>query len=823
MPRIRRILATAAGVIALAIAAIAAAALWLVHASLPRDSGRFQVSGLQQAITIDDDSLGVPTIAAPDLASALFGLGFVHARDRFFQMDLLRRLPAGELAALLGRAALGSDRKIRVHRFRDVARHAYAAATPAERERCDAYTRGVQAGLASLHARPFEYFLLREYPAPWLPEDSYLVILSMFLQLQDANGETESAVTLLYEALPESLAAFADLRGTAWDAPLDGSAMPAAPIPSAAVLDLRHAGLDAPAGGGATSAPGDDGALDWALVARADRDLGSNNFAVAGSRMADGQPWLAGDMHLSIAVPNTWYRAALVVPACTVTGVTLPGAPAVIAGSNGGVVWAFTNSETDASDLVVLEPDSSSSRVGTYRTPQGPRAFEVFHEPIAVHGGRTDTLRVEQTIWGPVVGADARGRRRALRWTAHEPAALNLLLGDMTGARSVEDVLRMAPRWGIPAQNVLAADRAGHIGWAIAGRLPKRFGFDGRRAGSWAAGDRGWDGWLDAADSPRVVDPADGVLCTANQRCVGGEALVRIGDGGYGLGARAVQIRTELLQLHGATAADLLRVQLDDRAVFLTRWHDLMLSTLDAEAGGADSRRVALRRTVENWGGHAGIESVGYRAVRMFRAFLLDDVFRGLTAACTQADAEFNVSAFPQREEPVWRLLMAQPPHLLDPRYPNWRACVLAAVDSTLGRMAPGVAAGAPETAVAAALASRTWGVRNTTSIRHPLSAAVPVLAHWLDMPRHALPGDSNMPRVQWPSGGASQRMVISPGQEVRSLFHMPCGQSGHPSSPHYRDAHAGWEQGLPAPFLPGAAQHQLRLIPEPNLRRSNG
>ena len=822
MRRTRRILTTAAGVIALAAVVSAAAALWLVQASLPRESGEIRVPGLQQTVTIDSDSLGVPTIAAPDLTSAVFGLGFVHARDRFFQMDLLRRLPAGELAALLGRAALGSDREIRVHRFRDVARRAYAAATPAERQRCDAYARGVQAGLASLRARPFEYFLLREPPVPWRPEDSYLVILSMFLQLQDANGETEAAVTLLHEVLPESLAAFVDARGTVWDAPLDGTTMPAAPIPSAAVVDLRHAGAGAPAGA-AKRAVGGGEALDWALAARADRDLGSNNFAVAGTRMADGRPWLAGDMHLAIGVPNTWYRAALVIPGCTVSGVTLPGAPAVIAGSNGDVVWAFTNSETDASDLVVLEPDSSSSGVTRYRTPQGPRPFEVFQEAIAVQGGHTDTLRVEQTIWGPVVGADARGRRRALRWTAHEPAALNLLLGDMTGARSVDDVLRMAPQWGIPAQNVLAADRTGHIGWTIAGWLPKRFGFDGRRAGSWAAGDRGWDGWLVAADVPRVVDPADGFLCTANQRCVGGEALARVGDAGYALGARAVQIGAALLELHGATAADLLRVQLDDRAVFLTPWHDLLLATLDAAATGADPRRVPLRRAVENWGGHAGIESVGYRAVRTFRTFLLDDVFRGLTAACTRVDPKFNVSAFPQREAPVWELLTSQPAHLLDRRYSDWRACVLAAADSTLGRMAPGVAVGAPEALVAAALASRTWGARNTTRIRHPLSAAVPGLADWLDMPRHALPGDSNMPRVQWPSGGASQRMVISPGHEARSLFHMPCGQSGHPSSPHYRDGHAAWERGLPAPFLPGPVEHHLQLIPEPDSRRSTG
>lgn len=810
--RSTRILATVAGSVALAAVAAALAVGLLVRGSLPRETGEIAVAGLENPVDIDSDSLGIPTIMSDNLPDAMFGLGFVHGRDRFFQMDLLRRLPAGELAALLGRAVLGPDREVRVHRFRDVARRAYAAGTAAERARCDAYARGVRAGLASLRARPFEYFLLRARPEPWQPEDSYLVILAMFLQLQDANGETESAITLLHEVLPESLAAFADLRGTVWDAPLDGSVIAPVPMPSAAVADLRQA-----------SAPAQP--RDFDGTARAGRDVGSNNFAVAGTRMADGRAWLAGDMHLAIGVPNLWYRATLVVPRgapgpgaerCTITGVTLPGAPAVIAGSNGDVAWAFTNSETDASDLVVLEAGAITDGADTYRTPQGSRRFEVFEELLRVHGGATDTLRVEQTVWGPVTGLDARGRRRALRWTAHDPSALNLLLGDMTGVHSVEDVLGAAPRWGVPAQNVVAVDRDGHIGWTIAGLLPKRFGFDGRRAASWAAGDRGWDGWLAPGEYPRAFDPPGGVLWTANQRCVSGDALARVGDGAYALGARAVQIRDAISQLHAAVPADLLQVQLDDRALFLTRWQDLLLSALDAETVGANPRRQALRRAVDHWGGRASVESAGYRAVRTFRGFLLDDVFRALTAACTRVDPKFNIAAFTQREETVWRLLTEQPPHLLDARYKDWQACVLAAVDSTLGRMLPGVPADAPESTVAAALAARTWGARNTSQIRHPLSAAAPVLGNWLDMPHHALPGDSNMPRVQWPGGGASQRMVLSPGQESRSLFHMPCGQSGHPSSPHYRDGHAAWERGEAAPLLPGASRHRLRLIPAP-------
>jgi penicillin amidase len=298
---------------------------------------------------------------------------------------------------------------------------------------------------------------------------------------------------------------------------------------------------------------------------------------------------------------------------------------------------------------------------------------------------------------------------------------------------------------------------------------------------------------------PRIVDPPSGRIWSANQRMVGGAALEQLGDGGYALGARAQQIRDALLATERATPADMLRLQLDDRALFLARWRTLLLETLDRTP--ADPRRAALRGLVENWGGHASIESAGYRIVRTFRAVLLDDVFGRLASACFAADHRFSPALFPQREAPVWRLLTARPTATLDPRYPSWDACILAAIDTTLARFAPD-----PQ------LASRTWGERNTTRIRHPISRGVPQLARWLDMPQRPLPGDSNLPRVQTPSGGASQRMVVSPGLEEDGIFHMPGGQSGHPLSKHYRDGHAAWEEGRPTPFLPGPPVHRLIL-----------
>ncbi|HBL30010.1 MAG TPA: hypothetical protein DD490_24490 [Acidobacteria bacterium] len=535
---------------------------------------------------------------------------------------------------------------------------------------------------------------------------------------------------------------------------------------------------------------------------------GSNNWAVAGAHTADGRALLANDMHLGLGVPNTWYRAALVRPdgaggTTRITGVSLPGAPVIVVGSNGHVAWGFTNSYGDWSDLILLEIDPRDSEA--YRTPDGWRRFERTEEVIEVKGGEPVRLPVRTTIWGPVLDQDHRGRLRALAWTAHHPEAVNLTLMEMDGARTLEDALAVAWRSGAPAQNFVAADAAGRIGWTILGQMPRRVGFDGRVPTSWADGTHRWDGWLSPGEVPRVVDPPAGRVWTANTRVVEGDLLAKVGDGGYFLGARARQIRDGLLALDKATPRDLLAVQLDDRALFLAPWHQLLLRTLTPEAVAADPRRRELRHLLETtWTGHASIDSVAFRFVRAWHDRVVEQVLTPITARCEKADARF-VPDRGQAEGPAWELLRTRPPHLLDPAYASWDEALLAEVDALLDRMArdtPGP------------LADRTWGERNTTRSRHPLSGAIPFLGRWIDMPPRPLPGDADLPRFQRAAFGASERLVVSPGREDEGIFHMPGGQSGHPLSPYYRIGHTAWEEGRPTPFLPGPVEHTLRLVP---------
>jgi len=796
----RRILRGLLLLVTVLVLVLAVGALWIraaVRASLPLLDGELKMGGLSAPVTVERDALGVPTIRAASQADAARALGFLHAQDRFFQMDLMRRSAAGELSALFGAVAVDVDKSTRIHRFRHVAGQVLARATPEEREVFTAYVAGVNAGLAALDEQPWEYLVLRTKPAPWVPEDTVLVVHAMFLDLQGGDGAHESTVGLVHDLMAQPMADFLMPAGTEWDAPIVGAAVATPPIPGPEVFDLRKE-------------PRVELPKAAALEAPRERVvLGSNNWAVSGAHTADGRALLADDMHLGIRIPNTWYRASIVRPdgaggELRMTGVSLPGTPAIVVGSNGRVAWGFTNSYGDWSDLILLDVDPKDPEV--YRTPAGPRRFETVDEVIAVKGGEPVHLEVRETIWGPVLDKDHKGRLRALAWTAHRPEAVNMAMADLETARTLEEAMTVANRSGAPAQNFVVADESGRIGWTIFGRIPRRVGFDGRVPTSWADGTHRWDGWLSPEEAPRVIDPPSGRVWTANARAVDGDLLAKLGDGGYAFGARARQIRDRLLALEKATPRDLLAVQLDDEALFLEHWRKLLLQVLTPEAVAADPRRGELRRLVETtWTGHASTDSVAYRQVRFWRGYVLEQVLTPITARLEKADERFH-PVQQQSEGTVWALITARPAHLLDPKFRTWEEELLAAVDAMLDYY--------KKAGLEGGLEKRTWGERNTTRIRHPLSGAIPFIGRWIDAPPRSLPGDQDMPRVQGTGFGASERLVVSPGHEAEGFFHMPVGQSGHPMSPYYLAGHKAWEEGTPTPFLPGPAEHSLKLVP---------
>jgi penicillin G amidase len=790
-------------------AVVACAALVLVplavahvtlRASLPTLDGEVHNLGVVSPVTIDRDELGVPTIEAANRVDLAYGTGFVHGQDRFFEMDLSRRLAAGELSEVFGAVAVEQDKKARLFRFRQVAREALQQGTPEQRAVLEAYARGVNAGLASLRSRPWEYWLFRSVPAQWRPEDTILVSHAMWWDLQYSGLQREILRRQINAHMrgPECEAGwkcgltFLYPVGTEWDAPnapvglvnagLVGAIAGAIPPPD--ILDVR--GASAASGSPAAFVP-DGGSPDIGI--------GSNNWAVAGRLTTTGAALIANDMHLRARVPAVWYRARMRVigtdiqPAVDLNGVTLPGAPLLVAGSNGHIAWGFTNSY---GNWFHVERAACAS------------ATAVQPEEIRVHGQPSIQFPVKSGAAGVLYQADPDQQACwFVSWLAQQPAATNMNLMALERTTSVAQALTVAPTLGIPHQNFVVGDREGHIAWTIAGRVPADAGAD-RAVGS--------STWTTAETHPRIVDPEVGRIWTANARVTDDPAQQTTIAGidasvgaYYDLAARARQIRDDLLAIKGKAApADMLRIQLDDRAVFLQRWRTMLLELLDADAIANHPERAQLKKLVSDWNARASVDSVGYRLVRGFHEQALKSVWEMVLGALGIAPGE-AVAAPSQFEAALWRLVNERPMHMLASNYGDWHEFLLAQADETIADLKT----------TCPQLAHCTWGSRNPVHIRHPLSRSLPFLSALLDMPQVELPGDHDMPRVQDGPIGASERFAVSPGHEDQGYIHIPGGQSGHPLSPYYRAGFMDWAHGIPASFVPGTSQHRLTLQPD--------
>lgn len=764
--------------LALVPAALGGAGYWVLDASRPMLNGTQALPGLAANVEVQRDAMGVPTLTAANRVDLARALGFVHGQERFFQMDLLRRAGAGELSALVGGAALQADRARRVHRLRARA-HEMAAALPSDqRALLDAYTAGVNAGLAGLGHAPWEYTLLRETPEPWRVEDTALVVFAMYFDLQASDADAQIARQAEQLSLGPALANFLYPAGGPGDAPLDGSVLPAPALPS-----TPHS-------------------QSWNLPHLAEDVPGSNNFAVSGKLSDTGAAIVENDMHLAIRQPHIWFRARLRVPgSLDITGVTLPGTPFVIVGSNTHIAWAFTNSFIETGDAVIIEQAGADPLL--YKTPDGPKKIEKISEQICVAHGECETLVVRQTIWGPIVGKDANLNPVAWHWVADLPNAVKLdgLMG-LEAAGSVREALDAAHRAGMPQQNLVVGDSAGHIGWTVIGQIPRRKGLNDQLPHEWSDGSHGWDGFLSASEIPEVIDPADGRLWSANARMLGGSAYALLGDGNYASPVRARAIADDLHAHSHFSETDLLAIANDTRAHELDPWQALMMAVI---ARHPDGRKfLAMRPYVADWGGAAVPESVGYRLVRQFRDEVISRIYGGLAEPVT-ARIGIKPPVARQANAVALQLVQAQPAGLVPPPFGAWedllRACVVA-VGAEVDAQAGGD------------VAAFTWGARNHTGIHHPLAKAVPLLGWLTDPPDVPVAGDTLVPRVVTPGFGASERIIVSPGHEERGIFEMPAGQSDNPLVAYYGVGEREWVEGEPAPLLPGVAMYRMRLTP---------
>ena len=492
----------------IAIAALLAVVLGLVYwyawRPLTQRSGeiRAPVAG---GAAVRFDALGTPHIRAASLDDALFVQGYVTAQDRLWQMDGLRRLAAGNLAEIVGAAALESDRESRRLRMRRIAESAYASLPQADRAAMAAYARGVNFYIASnLNRLPLEFTLLGYQPRPWSVVDSILVCLHMFRTL---------TTTWPDEIVKRDMLA----RG-----------------------DARKVEFLLPVGGGVGPQPG------------------SNAWAIAGRHTASGKPLLSNDMHLEYSLPGIWYTAHIQAPGLDASGVCLPGAPGVIVGHNRRIAWGITNLQFDVQDLYIEQFDE---RTGRYLYSGAVEQARPEREVIRVKG----QAAVEQVVWvtrhGPLFLTDG-GQKMALRWTMADPGIFQYPILDIDRARNWSEFNAALARFPGPGSNFVYADVDGDIGFHVAGKLPKRRGYAGDKPVDGSSGNFDWDGYIPFDQLPAAFNPPSGIIASANQNTFPVDYPYPV-NGNFAPPRRARQIR-DLIGARGKwRAGDLLAVQKD--------------------------------------------------------------------------------------------------------------------------------------------------------------------------------------------------------------------------------------------------------------------
>ncbi len=764
--------------------------------SLPPDGDRTHaITGLvEEEIVITMDAAGVPWIAAETLDGLYQGEGFMHGQHRFFQMDLMRCYAAGEMAALLGPPMVSMDRSQRVFQLRRVAERAFAALPPAHRRHLQIYSEGVNAGLAHLDGPPPEYLLLGSTPQPWTPVDCLLVMLALGDNLCGGSSRMEMKRSDVLRHSSQEMVDFLFPAIYPDDQPMmkDG-AVQLPPLPSCT--------SDA------------DGGLGWDSGRSDHVTLGSNAWVVSGDRTEHGGAMLASDPHLGITAPNTWYRIGLTAPAGSdaawpvhdgsdsegwwVFGLSLPGLPGIAIGTNGYVAWGFTNANVDTQDLVRIEEhptDPSRYRIGT--SDDGTPIYEPYVwdvETIEVARDEPQEMEIRSTRWGAIWSGARMNVPYARKWSLEEPGGLDMGILDVARTRTTGAALDVLSRWGGPPQNAMVADRDGHIGWTITGRLPRRIGHDGSLPVAWFDGG-GWDGWLDDSMRPRVEDPDSGVLYSANSRMASADMARRLGRD-WASPIRASRIGAMLDRDGIFTEQDLHAMQLDATMPHLRPLQERLLRVLPDDDPDEAVRRA--RAYVASWDGTAGEQQTGFRILLLVDRRLADEMLQ--VVAPVVAERRFRVDS-----EPLRRLLLDESMECLPDRHESFDAMYDAAFRSVVTELVKQEADGGG--------LDMPWGQVNTSDFAHPFSRNTPWGSAALNLPSHSQGGHPDAVRVAHPRFGASARLVVAPGREEHGMLQTPGGQSGHYLSPNYADQHEAWRTGAPAALLPGETTSVVRL-----------
>ncbi|WP_315099171.1 penicillin acylase family protein [uncultured Cellulomonas sp.] len=843
---VRLSLIAVAAVVVLALVAVLVTAAVVVRRPLPEVSGEERLPGLEADVTVTRDDRGVPTITATTPADLFRAQGYVAAQDRFFEMDYRRHVTSGRLSELVGENedALAADKVIRTFGWRAVAEQEWDLVEPATRDALQAYADGVNAYLADrdLGSVAVEYSVLGLQvevgePQEWDPVDSLAWLKAMAWDLR-GNYDAELERAASFSAVRD--AARVDELFPAYPQDLNLPILSAADLPlvtpqqtaaaTAPPLDLDDADLQA-------AMASAEAALAAVPHVMGDGEgVGSNSWVVSGELTASGKPLLANDPHLGISAPGIWQQVGLrcdeVSTACPfdVSGFAFAGMPGVVIGHNASLAWGLTNLGADVTDFFLERVDGTTTRFDGADVPLTQRT-----EIIRVAGGEDVELIVRQSVHGPIVSdvldldgvrtspvpddAPGRGFQVALGWTALQPGRTMDAVLAINVARDAADIQAAAALFDVPSQNIVFATTDGHIGYQAPGRIPVRANVPGGAVpsdGTWPR--PGWDsrydwqGFVDAEQMPRALDPVEGFVVTANQAVTpAGVGPFLTDDWDYGY--RAQRIR-ELLTT--ATAAgkvdveDMGRIQTDQHSPFADVLVPVLL-TLDVENSFDDDGQELLR-------GWDRVQSADSAAAAYFAA-----VWAELLGSAFADDLpdDHGPNGGSRWLEVVRRLIE-------EPASPWWD-----------DKSTPGVVEGRDEVLTRALVTARRqltaqlgrdasswrWGQLHTAAPEHPVlgGSSLPGVVRGLVNPDPVAVGggSSIVDATAWDASSGSftvtaapsMRMVVDLGDLDASTWVTFTGTSGHPASVHYADQLGPWSRGetFPWPFTQTATEADAR------------
>ncbi len=796
--------------IGLCLAAGLAVTVAYLYSAQSNISGKRTIKSLGDSIAITFDEVDIPHIKAKSQADAYFALGYLHASERSWQMEMNRRIASGRLSEILGNDTVKIDRFVRTLGIKRAAERQFDRYPVSAKRLLQAYADGVNAGNAQLGwALPIEYFLTGSKPGHWSPTDS---VAWMLMMAYDLGGNWHKELQRL------ELSQYLSTKQV-WEVTPPNE--PGEPVSNVDFSKLyRDLKVFHPTPGPAEAKPQNLPATElsqWDRLGGND-GIGSNNWALSGKLSATGKPLLANDPHLGLSAPAIWYFAHLEAPGINVIGATLPGIPGVVLGRTDKYAWSFTNTGPDVQDLYIEQIDAKNPSM--YRGPDGPLPFKVRQEIIDIKGAPSFTFIVKETRHGPVISDSYRQAKRvidtdrfalALRWTAldiENQSVVGLL--EMNRSADLDQFKQALRKNYAPMQNVVMADTEGNIAYQAAGIAPKRLLHHGLYGVAPALGwekQYDWNGYVPFEQLPANNNPEQGWIATANQKIVAANDPNPL-TGDWELPTRYHRIVDLIKAKNIHSFDDMKTMQGDTLSLAATPLLDLFKSSQSSHPSSARAMEIA-----RNFDGDMKVDSAGALIFNAWADQLTRNLFSRLSYLFTE-----NYGSRNYRAPLLNQVQNPNSPWCDNPETERVESCQESAnlaLDKALDYLSKEYG-NDPQ--------SWAWGKAHIAISEHRPFSKIPLLGSFFNI-KTPFPGDSfsvNVGRLELLKSknpyetlqAPSLRTVYDFSDLEKSVFVYQTGQSGWVQSKLYRNMNSLWANNeyLPLQMKSEKMSRQLEL-----------